>query len=145
MAWAIEKKVLDAAGRVRDRTRPPIAPDERGTGALSYALATAVPENWIPLVPVSESATGRTHLRRAAMAVTGAPSPHAQGAIVGTPGPLVIADEDVPRSGITLTRSVRRKRWIDGSTCLWIGRKKDVGQGEANSGLQFDTARKTGA
>jgi hypothetical protein len=146
MAWAIEKKVLDASGRVFQRTRPPIAPDERGTAALSYALVTAVPENWIPLVPVAESATGRIHLRRAAMAVTGAPPPHAQGAILGAPGPLIVADEEIPRSGVTLTRAMHYARWIDGSTCLWIGRLKEAGQGEANSGLQFDTARKgTGA
>jgi hypothetical protein len=145
MAWAIEKKVLDASGRVLDRTRPPIAPDERGSAPLSYALVTAVPENWIPLVPVSESSTGRTHLRRAAMAVTGAPPPHTQGAIIGAPGPLIVADEEIPRSGVTLTRSMRYARWIDGSTYLWIGREKEAGQGEANSGLQFDTARKAGA
>src|SRR5439155_26141467 len=30
MGWAIEKKVLDASGRVVDRTRPPQQPDERG-------------------------------------------------------------------------------------------------------------------
>src|SRR5262249_37828702 len=40
MAWAIEKKVLDPSGRVFQRTRPPIAPDERGTAPLSYALVT---------------------------------------------------------------------------------------------------------
>jgi hypothetical protein len=142
MAWAIEKKVLDASGRVLDRTRPAIAPDERGSAPLSYALVTAVPENWIPLVPVSESSTGRIHLRRAAMAVTGTPPPHAQGAMIGAPGPLIVADEEIPRSGLSLTRSLHYARWIDGSTYLWIGRKKEVGQGEANSGLQFDTARK---
>jgi hypothetical protein len=145
MAWAIEKQVLDPSGRVFQRTRPPIAPDERGNEPLSYALVTAVPENWIPMVPVSESSTGRIHLRRAAMAVTGAPLPHAQGAIIGAPGPLIIADEEIPRSGVTLTRSMHYARWIDGSTCLWIGRLKEAGQGEANSGLQFDTARKAGA
>jgi hypothetical protein len=144
MAWAIEKKVLDASGKVLDRTRPPTAPEERGSAPLSYALVTAVPENWIPLIPVSESPTGRIHLRRAAMSVTGATSPRAQGAIAGSPGPLIIADEEVPRGGVTLRRFFEYARWIDGSTHLWVGRKKEMGQGEANSNLQFDVARRAG-
>jgi len=142
MAWAIEKKVMDATGSVFDRTRPAPKPDERGGPGLTYGLVTAVPENWIPFVPVSESTTGRIRLRRAALAITGGTPPHAAGQIVGVPGALIVADEEVPRSGLTLTRSYRYARWLDGSTCLWIGRKKDAGQGEANSGLQFDSARK---
>jgi hypothetical protein len=55
---------------------------------------------------------------------------------------LIVADEEIPRCGVTLTRSMHYARWIDGSTYLWIGREKEAGQGEANSGLQFDTARK---
>ena len=119
-------------------------PADTPVAPLSYALVSAVPENWIPLVPVRESSTGRIHLRRAAMAVTGAGPPHARGAIIGAPGPLIVADEEIPRSGVTLTRAFHFARWIDGSTYLWVGREKEAGQGEASSGLQFDTARKAG-
>jgi hypothetical protein len=145
MGWAIEKKVLDAAGRVVDRTRAPQQPQEMGGTQLTYGLVTAVPGNWIPLVPVSDQGTTRIRLRRAAMAVTGAPPPHALGAIIGAPGALIINDEEVPRSGATVTRSIQYARWLDGSTHLWAGRRNEPGQGEANSGLQFDTARGAGA
>src|SRR5262249_48718728 len=106
MGWAIEKKVFDLSGRIVDRTRAPQQPHERGGPGLIYGLVTAVPENWIPLVPVADPGTTRIRLRRASLAVTGAPSPHAQGAIVGEPGPLIINDEEIPRSGVTLTRSM---------------------------------------
>jgi hypothetical protein len=29
-------------------------------------------------------------------------------------------------------------RWQDGSTHLWIGRRKKIGTGEGSSGLRFD-------
>lgn len=141
MGWAIEKKVLDAAGRVVDRTRAPQQPEERTTAQLTYGLVTAVPENWIPLVPVSDPVTTRIRLSRAALAVTGAPPPRALGTIMGAPGPLLINDEEIPRSGATVTRWIQYARWLDGSTHFWVGRRKEPGQGEANSGLQFDTAR----
>ena len=140
MGWAIEKKVLDAAGKVVDRTRPPQQPQETSDKELTYSLATAVPENWIPMVPVSDPGTSRIRLRRAALALTGAPPPHALGTMIGAPGPLLINDEEVPRSGASVTRSFQYARWLDGSTHLWVGRRMEPGQGEANSGLQFDTA-----
>lgn len=145
MAWAIEKKVLDATGKVIDRTRDPQQPVENGSAELQYLLATAVPENWVPLVPVSQPDTSRILLRRGAMNLTGTPVPHAQGAIAGAAGPLIINDEEIPRSGARVIRSARYARWIDGSTHLWIGRTKSAGQGEANSGLQFDAIVPSGA
>jgi hypothetical protein len=51
--------------------------------------------------------------------------------------------EEIPRSGVTLTRSMQYLRWVDGATYLWVARKKQAGQGEANSGLQFDTPCKS--
>jgi len=33
-----------------------------------------------------------------------------------------------------------RSRWLDGSTHLWIARRKTSGQGEGSSGLKFDLA-----
>jgi hypothetical protein len=142
MGWAIEKKVLDAAGRVIDRTRVLPPPEEHyGADALDYRLVTAVPENWIPLVPVSDPVSARVRLRRAVMAVTGAPPPRPLGEVVGSGTSLVINDEELPRSGATVSRTLQYVRWIGGSTQFWLGRRKDAGQGEASSGLQFDTAQ----
>lgn len=51
---------------------------------------------------------------------------------------LLLRDEEVPREGARVTRSYQYARWIDGSTHLWIGRRKQPGRGEGSSGLQFD-------
>ena len=44
-----------------------------------------------------------------------------------------------PNKGIRVTRSYQFTRWIDGSSHLWIGRRKGVGSGEGSSGLRFDS------
>jgi hypothetical protein len=51
---------------------------------------------------------------------------------------LLQGDEEVPREGARVTRSYQYSRWIDGSTHLWIGRRKRPGRGEGSSGLRFD-------
>jgi len=51
---------------------------------------------------------------------------------------LAIYEEEVPREGIRVTRTFQLARWHDGSTHLWIGRRKAVGSGEGSSGLRFD-------
>lgn len=51
---------------------------------------------------------------------------------------LLRGDEEVPREGARVTRSYQYSRWIDGSTYLWIGRRKRPGRGEGSSGLRFD-------
>ena len=51
---------------------------------------------------------------------------------------LSLFEEEVPREGIRVTRSFQFTRWIDGSSHLWVGRRKGVGRGEGFSGLQFD-------
>ena len=47
-------------------------------------------------------------------------------------------EEEVPREGARITRSFQFTRWIDGSSHLWLGRRKTVGGGEGSSGLRFD-------
>jgi hypothetical protein len=42
--------------------------------------------------------------------------------------------------GTTVERVVYRARWIDGSTHLWVARRRRSGAGEAQSGLRFDAA-----
>lgn len=54
------------------------------------------------------------------------------------PTPYFIAEEEVPASGIIVTRRVQRTRWYDGRTYLWIGRTRETGRGGVNSGLRFD-------
>ena len=53
---------------------------------------------------------------------------------------LEVVDENIsPREGIRVTRSYQFTRWHDGSTHLWLGRRKRVGSGEGLSGFRFDT------
>ena len=52
---------------------------------------------------------------------------------------LNICEEEVPREGARVTRSYQLARWLDGSTHLWMGRRKQVGRGEGSSGLRFDS------
>jgi hypothetical protein len=47
-------------------------------------------------------------------------------------------EEEVPREGVRVTRNYQYTRWFDGSTHLWIGRRKQIGRGEGSSGLGFD-------
>ena len=48
------------------------------------------------------------------------------------------AAEEVPRACARITRAWQLARWTDGSTHLWIGRRKQPGRGEGSSGLRFD-------
>jgi hypothetical protein len=53
---------------------------------------------------------------------------------------LELYEEEVPREGVRVTRNYQYTRWFDGSTHLWIGRRKQIGRGEGSSGLRFDVA-----
>jgi len=47
-------------------------------------------------------------------------------------------DEEVPRSGARVISAYQYARWIDGSTHVWRGRRKDAGRGEGASALRYD-------
>jgi hypothetical protein len=51
---------------------------------------------------------------------------------------LSLFEEEVPRSGLRLTRRFEYARWVDGGTFLWLARRKGAGAGEGSSGLRFD-------
>ena len=55
---------------------------------------------------------------------------------------LSLFSEEVPREGARITRAYQYARWIDGSSHLWIGRRKQLGKGEGSSGLRFDVIDK---
>jgi hypothetical protein len=54
-------------------------------------------------------------------------------------GEFSLFEEEVPREGARVTRSYQYTRWLDGSTLLWVGRRKGAGRGEGLSGLRFDS------
>jgi hypothetical protein len=63
----------------------------------------------------------------------------ARGRILEAGQQLSLFEEEVPREGVRVTRSYQFTRWIDGSSQIWVGRRKGVGRGEGSSGLQFDS------
>jgi hypothetical protein len=52
---------------------------------------------------------------------------------------LELFEEEIPREVVRVTRSYQCTRWFDGSTHVWIGRRKEIGRGEGSSALRFDT------
>jgi hypothetical protein len=144
MAWGIERVIESATERPLNRfaqqrnIAPPLP--EQTQGKLIYQLATDVPDNWVPLMPVKSS--GGLRLRRAKMLKIGRPDQPigALGQILNpNQAALAIFEEEIPREGIRVSRHYQLARWQDGSTHLWIGRRKQVGSGEGSSGLKFDT------
>ena len=154
LAWAIERIVESPAGERLDRiveyrrrreaqrqllqaSQPlPEEPDQ----TLVYRLSSEVPEPWVPLVPQQISqVSGQIRLRRGALLMADGSHKIAvsQGRILEG-NQLSLQEEEVPRSGVRVTRAWQHARWHDGSTHLWVGRTKQAGRGEGSSGLKFD-------
>ena len=149
MAWGVERIVESAAEKPLNRFEQEIQTDPPFQSAdpnkLIYKLATKVPDNWVPLLPV-KSDEGLRLRRGKVLKVDGPPAfVAAQGNIlqpaVTSESGLRIFEEEIPREGIRVTRHYQITRWHDGSTHLWIGRRKKVGRGEGSSGLRFDVLK----
>jgi hypothetical protein len=158
MVWAVEHATENGIGEVwpgheRDLARrppPPPATEDGGAAGvpLTYVLQTVVPEHWIPFLPVAVTAQpGDIALERSFMPRSG---PGASGDVMPLgrvlrpsrlqQGVYRVFEEEVPREGVRVSRVPIRSRWTDGSTHLWIARRKIVGSGEGSSGLRFDLA-----
>jgi hypothetical protein len=163
--WAIEKVTPTPVGRPRPgheraaaveatATTPPPSADI--TSPLRYEIESKVPVNWIPFLGVRVAPpSAKIELEKAAVA---RPNPDPLKKVVLVPSTAKILDpdkvsatqfyrlpeEEVPRAGLRVQRVVYRSRWIDGSTHVWIARRKLVGAGETQSGLRFDAALPTG-
>ena len=133
------------------------APNE---AKIRYVLGTGVPENWIPFIARHKPGSNRQiRLQRAAMPrltdqIAGS-HVEPRGRILRTGLDLVAPDsdepdpqppdrryflheEEVPRSGVIVTRSFQRTRGRNGTVFTWLGRRKETGRGEGSSGLVFD-------
>ena len=51
-----------------------------------------------------------------------------------------MAEEEVSRAGIVVSRAYSYSRWLGGAGFLWLGRAKRSGRGEGSSGLRYDSA-----
>jgi hypothetical protein len=153
LAWAVERSAEGPGGSTIDRfeayqerrRREEQAAEsaEPGStapkvGPLEYAIMSEVPDHWFPLVPVA-TGSGAVALRLAGVASH--PQGNAPlGRLLQPYGSVLIQEEEVPRTGARVTRAYQYARWTDGSTHLWIGRRKRPGRGEGSSGLRFDKA-----
>jgi hypothetical protein len=150
MAWGVERIVESAAEKPLNRFEQEIQTTELPSesadpNTLVYKLVTKVPDNWVPLLPV-KSDEGLRLRRGKVLKVDGPPGfIAAQGNIlqpdVTSESGLRVFEEEIPREGIRVTRHYQMTRWHDGSTHLWIGRRKKVGRGEGSSGLRFDVLK----
>ncbi len=154
MAWAVERTVTEATGDVLDRMEGPAGDatgwehvgDATPDGLAAYRLATPVPDHWLPLVPVRTSPDDpavvleKRTVRRSTP--DGPVDIEPLGRLLEPGAPLRIAEETVSRAGATVERAWQLARWVDGSTHVWIGRRRRAGRGPAHSGLRFDTVDK---
>jgi hypothetical protein len=147
MVWGVERIIESSTEQPlnrfeQQRELTPSPPERSDQNKLIYKLVTEVPDNWVPLLPV-KSSEGLRLRRGRVLKVDGPPEfVQAQGRILNPDGTsdqgLRIFEEEIPREGVRVTRSYQYTRWFDGSTHLWIGRRKQVGRGEGSSGLRFD-------
>lgn len=140
MAWAIESTVEDRGGDPRHRRDEPQAPldpvDPQPPADLEYRLATMVPPQWIPLVPMPKpDRRGGFVLRKGTMTDVD----QSVGRLL-RPTPFTLQDEEVPREGVRVRRVPALLRTTDGRRVRWIARRVSVGLGEGSSGLAFDGA-----
>jgi hypothetical protein len=146
MSWGVERVVESASERQLNRfeqqpngstLEPPQPPPAKSL----YKLATETPDYWVPLVPVKRLTGLRLERAKLLKLDSKEDFVQAHGAILNSRDTkrLDIFEEEIPREGIRVTRSYQLARWYDGSTHLWIGRRKRVGSGEGSSGLRFDS------
>ncbi|MFE6288030.1 hypothetical protein [Streptomyces sp. NPDC057877] len=151
LGFAIERIVQSATGRPRVRGDEPPDDDPQvppaDPAALAYRLVSSVPAHWIPLVPVPlEAGSAAVCLRRGQIPRfrpdgTRLPQVRAAGRILEPEVKRVFfRDEEVPRSGVTVSRVPVVARGEDGRVHQWVGRRVRAGRGEASSALAFDAA-----
>ena len=142
MAWGVEKIVAGASGTPIDRASAaaiaaPTPPPPTPVTGLRYELGTSAPAYYIPFVANAASG-GQPRMQRAALlAVDGSHAPITPlGRILASNTPVF--EEEFIREGVRIDQLYRLARWTDGSTHLWLARRKTTGAVAGSSGLQFD-------
>lgn len=149
----------DAAVDERNPFEPPTSDD--ATSPLRYLIESKIPVQYIPLLGVPAFGSNDPNNPSIVLEKAGILRPikddkytvvPAVGRILNpqvivspfppNPAPTnyQILEEQVPRAGVTVRRTIYRSRWRDGTTHLWISRRKQTGAGESQTGLRFDAA-----
>lgn len=144
VVWAVERTVPSPTGRPVDRHEQHLAtlrgepappPPDAPPADLHYRLRSARPPvHWIPMLP--EHNENGLRLRRSALSTPDGWAPPPAGRLLTDTDWLHA--EEVPREGSQIIRSWQRARWSDGSTHLWLSRRKLPSRGEASSDLRHD-------
>jgi hypothetical protein len=162
VAWGIEESIplptgaakpgLEAAREMAAhfRNASPASAASSRVADIRYQVMNGVPENWIPFIPVHVPGGIRNvQLQRAAMprgSESGRVDPvRPRTTMLRTnlerpPGERAfhVLEEEVPRSGVSVSMSFQRTRWHDGSVWTWLAMRKRNGRDERTSGLAFD-------
>ena len=165
MVWAVEHLIPDQLGEGRSgaeyaavvasylaKLKQAPGPDLENEAIVRYQLASRVPENWIPFIPVKmrtkEQASRQIQLQRASlprvlegfkpMRIRPQSTLLKEGLQTSRKTPLYIYEEEIPRSGTIVKGVWKRVRWFDGRTIVWYGYEKTNGRGEGRSQLKFD-------
>jgi hypothetical protein len=105
--------------------------------ARRYVLGTSAPEYYFPFVATPIDATQQRFVRAAFLAADGSRVPITPlGRLLAPQVPIF--EEEFIREGVRVERVYRLARWTDGSTHLWLARRKGTGAVAGASGLAFD-------
>lgn len=165
MVFGVERSTMSPLGEPRPGSARDAAVNQRApittepppdtTSPLHYLIESRVPVQYIPFVGVplapNDASNPAIILEKAALV-----RPRSDGSggydLVLATGQVLnpqsvtgdnayqILEEQVPRAGVTVRRTLYRARWRDGSTHVWIARRKQTGAGETQTGLRFDAA-----
>ena len=158
LVWGVERTVTVATGDPRRGTEVSAevvahrrvlfpAPDPGPpTAAVAYQAMNAIPENWIPFIPVHVPGDTRSiQLQRAALpgAADGRPvRPRTavlrEGLDRPAPVPYFVNEEEVTQTGTTVSVAYNRARSGNGRVAVWLGARRGSGRGSGSSGLRFD-------
>jgi hypothetical protein len=129
LAWAVERVIESPAGRPASRAAERVVeprPAVPTQSTWTYDLAGPIPPYFVPLVPVRLRGTEGIRLQRGRMS-SAAGTIGARGLLLEPSRRLLLHEEEIPASGVRLTRGYQLCRGGDGRVYLWSGRRKSPG------------------
>jgi hypothetical protein len=158
LVWGVERRTPGLTAEPIARSHPAaqqqvlsqrLEEPEGVDAATLYRLQSAVALSWYPFAPrqAPDSPPGilllsRRNLRRVTFAEDGTATEFTarpRGRILGgDEDRFEVEEQEVPRSGLILTRTFQCARTVDGRRVVWLGRHKRVGHGEGHSDLRYD-------
>ena len=145
ISWAIEQAVEGPLGNCIQRAERETKATREASSAASksaqraYRLAVEPPSHWFPFsVKNIGDALSPQNVFQLKLRAGCERQPWGRILNPYTQPGMQIPEEEIPREGVIVTRAYDYTRWTDGSTHLWMGRRKQTGKGEGASNLKFD-------